>query len=101
MLRQHSAEQPSSGSVGPITETVVDAHPVNRRTTARRITIAVIERTLGECWSSTPKLGVLVLAMIVGLLGVIALTLSIGNALLVALVAVVMRVACERRSPVA
>lgn len=56
-----------------------------------------LERVMGECWMDRPRQALLVLGVILALLTVIALTLSVGNALLVAFVAIVMRVACERR----
>lgn len=84
MLRQHDAEQLTDRTDAPV-----------RRSMSGWLR-AALERVVGECWPG-PKTAVLVLFVIAGLLAVIALTLSIGNALLVALVAVVMRVACEWR----
>jgi hypothetical protein len=96
MLRQQQyAEQPDQH-----TETV--APPAGRtlprwRITARRWLAVACERILGECWAPDPRTGLLVLLAIIGLLGVIAVTLSVGNALLVLVVAAVMRVLCEHR----
>jgi hypothetical protein len=67
------------------------------RTTIRTRTLMVCERILGECFVPNARTGLLVLAVVVGLLAVIAVTLSVGNALLVLLVATVMRLICERR----
>ncbi|HEX5404036.1 MAG TPA: hypothetical protein VFX16_17250 [Pseudonocardiaceae bacterium] len=96
MLRQHYAErssseqpdtdQPSAGRVLP-----------QWQITTRRWLAVTCERILGECWAPNPRTGLLVLLLIIVLLGIIAVTLSIGNALLVLVVAAVMRIACERR----
>ena len=64
---------------------------------ARRWLAISTERALGDCFQLTPASALLVLGSIAALLVVIALTLGVGNALLVACVGVVMRVACERR----
>ncbi|HVV18634.1 MAG TPA: hypothetical protein VHF06_04315 [Pseudonocardiaceae bacterium] len=93
MLGQQYAERP--------TETVT---PPGRtlphwNIALRRFVAVVLERTLGECWAPNPRVGLLVLLVIVGLLAIIAVTLSVGNALLVLLAAVVMRISCERRRP--
>lgn len=66
------------------------------RVGTRRRVITVCERVLGECFVPNARTGVALLAAIVGALTVIALTLSVGNALLVLLAAVVMRIVCER-----
>jgi hypothetical protein len=66
--------------------------------TARRIVGTVTERILGECWAPTWQRGLLVLGLLAGLLAIIAVTLSVGNALLVAAVGGVMRILCERRN---
>lgn len=67
------------------------------RVVTRRRVITVCERVLGECFVPNARTGVALLLAIVGALTVIALTLSVGNALLVLLAAVVMRIVCERR----
>jgi hypothetical protein len=95
MLRQQYAEQSDQH-----TDTV---RPGAGRTlppwriTVRRWLAVACERILGECWAPNPRTGLLVLLVIIGLLAVIAVTLSVGNALLVLVVAAVMRLACERR----
>jgi hypothetical protein len=112
MLRQQHAEKPSSAEPTRTVGTDQPRHTARRRVVAsrrvvvprravvpRRVVVAVVERALGERWAPTPGRGVLVLLAIAALLGVIALTLSVGNALLVLFVAVVMRVACEYRNP--
>jgi len=68
------------------------------RIATRRVITTVVERALGECLAPTPAIGLLVMAAIAGLLAVIALTLSPGNALLVLLAGVIMRISCEHRS---
>ncbi|HEX5114718.1 MAG TPA: hypothetical protein VFW65_05920 [Pseudonocardiaceae bacterium] len=72
------------------------ALPDWRVVTHRRV-MTVCERVLGECFVPNARTGVAVLAAIIGALTVIAVTLSVGNALLVLFVAAVMRIACERR----
>jgi hypothetical protein len=67
--------------------------------TLRRLVIRVLDRTLGECWAANPRRGLLMLLAVVSLLAVIAITLSVGNAALVLLAAVAMRITCERRRP--
>jgi hypothetical protein len=99
MLRQQYAEQAT-------TEQDADAPSVGRtlpqwRVVLRKSVGTVLERTLGECWAPNPRTGLLVLLLIIGLLGIIAVTLSVGNALLVLVVSVVMRVSCDRRGPFA
>jgi hypothetical protein len=95
MLRQQYAEQSDQH-----TDTV---RPGAGRTlppwriAVRRWLAVACERILGECWAPNPRTGLLVLLVIIGLLAVIAVTLSVGNALLVLVVAAVMRLACERR----
>jgi hypothetical protein len=69
----------------------------NWQVVARRTVGTVTERILGECWAPTWQRGLLVLSVIAGLLVVIALTLSVGNAVLVAAVGAVMRIVCEQR----
>lgn len=71
--------------------------PPDWRVVARRRVITVCERVLGEYFVPNARTGVALLAAIVGALTVIALTLSVGNALLVLLAAVVMRIVCDRR----
>lgn len=94
MLRQRYAERPTD--TAPTTSHRTRP-PGN--VTARRYVARALERMLGECLAPNPRSGLLVLVAIVCLLGVIAVTLSIGNALLVLLAAVVMRVSCERSRP--
>lgn len=91
MLRQEYAEQSEQSTV-PAGRTLPHWQVV-----ARRWLGVALERVVGECWSPNPWAVLLVLGVIVALLVVIAVTLSVGNALLVALVGIVMRVACERR----
>jgi hypothetical protein len=100
MLRQHRAGQPSTRSATPTEGPYSDVTPVGRRATTRRFAVKVVERALGECLAPTPGIGLLVLLVVAGLLAVIAVTLSVGNALLVLIVAVVIRISCERRRPV-
>ena len=88
MLGQQYAEPPTDETVRPLPEWRVAAH---------RHVLTVCERVLGECFVPNARTGLGLLAAVVGLLAVIAVTLSVGNALLVLLVAVVMRVVCERR----
>lgn len=68
------------------------------RIALRRGTQTVVERVLGHCLAQTPARGVLVMLAILGLLAVITVTLSLGNALLVLLAGVIMRVGCEYRN---
>lgn len=98
MLGQQYAD-----SAGELTGSAADtgapegrALPEWRVVTRRRV-MTVCERVLGECFVPNARTGVAVLAAIIGALAVIAVTLSVGNALLVLLVATVMRIACERR----
>lgn len=90
MLRQDYAEQtalaPPTGRTMP-----------SWRITLRRLVLLVVERALGTCLAPTPTRGVLVLLAILGLLTVITVTLSIGNALLVLLAGAIMRISCEYR----
>jgi hypothetical protein len=86
LLRQQYAEQPSNSRRLP-----------DWRITLRRGARVVVERALGECLAPTLTIGLLVLLAIVGLLGIIAMTLSVGNAALVLLAGVIMRISCERR----
>lgn len=83
---------PADASAAP------DARPMpDWRAVTRRWVLAACERVLGECLVPNARTGVALLAAIAGALTVIAVTLSVGNALLVLLAAVVMRIACERR----
>jgi hypothetical protein len=93
MLRQQYAQRPTE-KVTPAGRTLP-----HWNIRLRRFAATVLERTLGECWAPNLKVGLLVLLAIVSLLGIIAVTLSVGNALLVLLAAVVMRISCERRGP--
>jgi hypothetical protein len=68
------------------------------RITARRVVLTACERAIGECFVPNAGAGLAILGSIVALLAVIAVTLSVGNALLVLLVAIVMRILCERRN---
>jgi hypothetical protein len=101
MLRQQYVDQPSTEQVGD-GGTPDAAGPSTGRAlpewqvTLRRSTHMVLERCLGECFAPNARVGLLVVALIIGLLSVIAMTLSVGNALLVLLVSVVMRISCER-----
>jgi hypothetical protein len=63
----------------------------------RRRVLAFTERTLGECFAPSLRVALPVLLLVVALLGVIAYTLSIVNALVVIAAVVVMRISCERR----
>jgi hypothetical protein len=90
-------QQHTKHSEGPtVTEPVGWSLPRWQVVTRRWLAVA-IERALGDCFQLSPRAALLVLGSITALLVVIALTLSIGNALLVAGVGVVMRVACEPR----
>lgn len=94
MLGQQSAE-----TAGTAVDTATPggrALPDWRVVTRRRV-LTVCERVLGECFVPNARTGVALLAAIIGALTVIAVTLTVGNALLVLLVAGVMRIACERR----
>jgi hypothetical protein len=94
MLRQQDADQTYlPRSVRPARHTLP-----GWRITLRRVVMTVVERLLGHCLAATATRGVLVLLAIVGLLAVITVTLSIGNALLVLLAGVIMRVSCEYRN---
>ena len=96
MLRQDYAEQTAPAPT-PVTAPPAGGMP-SWRITLRRFVLLVVERALGTCLAPTPTRGVLVLLAILGLLTVITVTLSIGNALLVLLAGVIMRVSCEYRS---
>lgn len=117
MLRQYadqsSPETAQLSEAGQLSETAqlskaaqpsgdpTTVHPVGRglpswRIATRRVVTTVVERALGECLAPTPTIGLLVLAGIAGLLAIIAVTLSPGNALLVLLAGVLMRISCER-----
>ncbi len=69
----------------------------NWQVVARRTVGTLSERILGECWAATWQRGLLMLSLIAGLLVVIAVTLSVGNALLVGAAGAVMRILCEHR----
>jgi hypothetical protein len=98
---QRYAEQSSSGTAQPSADSVVPAHSntglPDWRVALRRGVTTVVERALGECLAPTPTKGMLVLLAIFGLLAVITVTLSLGNALLVLLAGVIMRITCEYR----
>jgi hypothetical protein len=106
MLRQYADQ--SSPETTRLSETAqpsgdpTTVHPAGPclpgwRIAARRVVTTVVERALGECLAPTPTIGLLVMAAIAGLLAIIAVTLSPGNALLVLLAGVLMRISCERR----
>jgi len=107
MLRQYT-EQSSPETAPPATADQpsgdsTTVHPAGTslpawRIAMRRVVTTVMERALGECLAPTPTIGLLVMATIAGLLAVIAVTLTPGNALLVLLAAVIMRISCERRN---
>ncbi len=94
MLRQQYAEQASSQT--PTERPAGRALP-GWRIGLRRAVQTVVERALGTCLAATPTRGVLVLLAIAGLLAVITVTLSLGNALLVLLAGAIMRISCEYR----
>jgi hypothetical protein len=93
MLRQDYAEQTAPAPT-PVTERPAGGMP-GWRIALRRYVLFVVDRALGTCLAPTPTRGVLVLLAILGLLAVITVTLSIGNALLVLLAGVIMRISCE------
>lgn len=97
MLRQHYAEQSDAPTVlgSPVTEPARRSLP-HWQVVARHWFGVVLERVVGEYWPK-PRTAVLVFAVIVALFVVIGLTLSVGNAVLVAVVAIVMRFVCEHR----
>lgn len=94
MLRQDYAKQTHPP---PPTERPVGRGLPGWRIAVRRGVHVVVERALGECLAPTPTRGVLMLLAVLGLLAVIAVTLSVGNALLVLLAGAIMRVSCEYR----
>jgi len=101
MLRQY-AEQSSPETVSPSGDSTT-VRPTGSglpgwRIATRRVITTVVERALGECLAPTPTIGLLVMAAIAGLLAIIAVTLTPGNALLVLLAGVIMRISCEHRS---
>jgi hypothetical protein len=100
MLRQY-AEQSSPETATPSGDSTT-VPPTGSglpgwRIATRRVITTVVERALGECLAPTPTIGVLVMAAIAGLLAIIAVTLTPGNALLVLLAGVIMRISCEHR----
>jgi hypothetical protein len=101
MLRQYAEQSsPETASSSGDSTTV---HPAGSglpgwRIATRRVITTVVERALGECLAPTPTIGLLVMAAIAGLLAIIAVTLTPGNALLVLLAGVIMRISCEHRS---
>lgn len=99
MLQQYTEQSSSGPAQPPAGTTVPTVGPVlpGWRIALRRGVTTVVERALGECLASTPAKGVLVLLAIFGLLAVITVTLSLGNALLVFLAGAIMRVTCEYR----
>lgn len=106
MLRQYaeqsSPETAQLGTTQPSGDSTT-VHPAGPglpgwRIATRRVITTVVERALGECLAPTPTIGLLVMAAIVGLLAIIAVTLTPGNALLVLLAGVIMRISCEHRS---
>jgi hypothetical protein len=97
MLRQYADQSPETAEPSGDSTTV---HPAGRglpgwRIATRRAVNTVVERALGECLAPTPTIGLLVMAAIAGLLAVIAVTLSPGNAALVLLAGIIMRISCE------
>lgn len=96
MLRQDYAEQTTPAAT-PVAAAPTGGMP-SWRIALRRLVLFVVDRALGTCLAPTPMRGVLVLLAILGLLTVIAVTLSIGNALLVLLAGAIMRISCEYRS---
>jgi hypothetical protein len=99
MLRQQHAEQAPTTEVDDAVRPPAGRSLPPWRVALRRWVTVVLERTLGECWAPNPRTGLLVLLAIGVLLATIAVTLSVGNALLVLVVSVVMRVSCDRRGP--
>jgi hypothetical protein len=101
MLRQY-ADQSSPETVAPsgdsTTVPTAGSGLPGWRIATRRVITTVVERALGECLAPTPTIGLLVMAAIAGLLAIIAVTLTPGNALLVLLAGVIMRISCEHRS---
>jgi hypothetical protein len=106
MLRQYadqsSPETDQLGTTAPSGDSTT-VHPAGSglpgwRIATRRVVTTVVERALGECLARTPAIGLLAMVAIAGLLAVIAVTLSPGNALLVLLAGVIMRISCEHRS---
>ena len=95
MLRQDYAEQTAPAPT-PVTATPAGGMP-SWRITLRRFVMLIVDRALGTCLTPTPMRGLLVLLAILGLLTVITVTLSIGNALLVLLAGAIMRINCEYR----
>jgi hypothetical protein len=105
MLRQYADQSSPETAQLETTQPSGDAtaNPVGSglpgwRIATRRVVTNVVERALGECLAPTPTIGVLVMAAIAGLLAIIAVTLSPGNALLVLIAGVIMRISCEHRS---
>jgi hypothetical protein len=96
MLRQQYVEPPSTEQVGDQGRPAIGRALPQWQVTLRRSVHMVLERCLGECFAPNARIGLLVVLLIIGLLTIIAMTLSVGNALLVLLVAVVMRISCER-----
>jgi hypothetical protein len=96
MLGQHYAEQ--TPEAAPPQDVPVGRGLPGWRITLRRTTLNVVERVLGTCLAATPTRGVLVLLAVLGLLAVITVTLSVGNALLVLLAGAIMRISCEYRA---
>jgi hypothetical protein len=97
MLEQQYAEPSPADGDPPADRAPAGSTLPNWQVVARRTIGTVCDRILGECWAPTWQRGLLVLGVIVGLLVVIAVTLSVGNALLVGAVGAVMRILCEYR----
>jgi hypothetical protein len=103
MLRQYAEQSSSETARLETTAPAGDStHPAGSglpgwRIATRRVITTVVERALGECLAPTPTIGLLVMAAIAGLLAIIAVTLTPGNALLVLLAGVIMRISCEHR----
>jgi hypothetical protein len=105
MLRQYadqsSPEAAQSDTTAPSGDSTT-VHPAGSglpgwRIATRRVITTVVERALGESLAQTPAIGLLVMATLAGLLAVIAVTLSPGNALLVLIAGIIMRLSCEHR----
>jgi hypothetical protein len=95
MLRQQYAERPTADTPAPPDRLTLPRWNV----ALRHIVTVVLERTLGERLAPTPRAGLSILLAVAALLVIIAVTLSVGNAALVLLAVVIMRVGCERGGP--
>lgn len=68
-----------------------------RESAVRRGLLAFTERALGERFAPSLRVALPTLLLVVVLIGVIAYTLSVVNALIVIAAAVIMRISCDRR----